>query len=244
MDIKKIWEDGIRLMSITTGPDGTKINVSLPELDKSWEWRKPPDCYHMPTFSTEDNLLASIGINKDDEHIAIDRVTNPKIYRYGAVQEVYTVCLMTNNKKYKVAEYVRAAGRPLLYLTQLWRLSIGLNTEPRMIDGHWCNCKKICIHSTQLMDLGFWGYRFLFESNKDDDPRHVTIRSRVTGRYEKGVSRFNRFWTQTQLAVLMMLYRDEAVSSTCDSKEITTADFELYKFWRRCKKVANHGFLV
>ena len=85
MDIKKIWEDGIHLMSITTGPDGTKINVSLPELDKSWEWRKQPDCYHMPTFSAEDNLLASIGINKDDEHIAIDRVTNPKIYRYGAV---------------------------------------------------------------------------------------------------------------------------------------------------------------
>jgi len=241
MSIKKIWEDGIRLMSIVAGPQGTKVNVSMPELDKVWEWRKQPDCYHMPTFGTEENLLASIGINKEDEHICIDRQTFPKVYRYCAVSEVYTVYLMTNEKKYKIAEYVRTAGRPLLYLTRLWRLSIGLNSDARMANGHLWHCKRICIHSTQLMDLAFWGYRFLFESNKGDDPRHVVIRSRVTKRYTEGTERFNRFWTQTQLAALMMLYREEATSATNDVEETITIDFELYKFWRRCKKVANRG---
>lgn len=238
MNIKYIWTEGIKMLTIKNGHD---VHVSMPELDKSWEWRKQPDCYHMPTFSTEENLLASIGLSKDDEHVCIDRYTYPRAYAYGAVTEVYTVYFMTNHNKYKVAEYVRSAGRPLLYLTNLWRLSIGLNTEVRMVDHHSCICKRIVIHSTQLMDLAFYGYSFLFKSNKDCSERERRIKSRVTNRYDDGVARFNQFLSQTRLAVNMMLYRDEAVSEAEKSEEITTIDFELYKFWRRCKRVVNNG---
>ena len=53
----------------------------MPELTKDWGWRKTPDCYHMPAFGSEDNLLASIGIGRDEENICIDRVTNLQEYR-------------------------------------------------------------------------------------------------------------------------------------------------------------------
>lgn len=238
MEIKHIWEEGIKLLTIKNGHD---VHVSIPKLNKSWKWRKQSDCYHIPTFSTEENLLDSIGLSKDDEHVCIDRHTHPRAYSDSAVTEIYTVYFMDTRRKYKVAEYVRSAGRPFLYLTNLWRLSIGLNTEVRSVDRHLCNCKRIVIHSTQLMDLAFYGYSYLFRSSKDCSERELKIKSRVTNRYNDGVARFNRFLSQTRLAVSMMIYRDEAVSEADKTEEITAIDFELYKFWRRCKRVVNNG---
>ena len=243
MDIKHIWTEPIKLFTLK---NGRVAHVTMPELSKSWEWRKQPGCYHMPYFNTEYSLLVSLGLSADDEHVCIDRHTGPRAYADGAVSETCTVYLMTSRKKYKIAEYAHAAGSPYFYLTRLWRLSIGLNTEVRWVDSESCrcNCKRIEIHSTQLMDLAFYGYSYLFKSSKDCSARERKIKSRIAYRYDEGVARFNHFLSQTRLAVSIMMYRDEAVSEAKQSEEITTIDFELYKFWRRCKIIINQGILA
>lgn len=68
-----------------------QVNVTMPVLAKEWDWRKKNDCYHMQAFSSEENLLASICIERDEDNICIDRVTNMPEYRVEAVAEIYTV---------------------------------------------------------------------------------------------------------------------------------------------------------
>jgi hypothetical protein len=197
----------------------------------------------MPAFSSEDNLLASIGIGRDEENICIDRVTNLREYRVAAVAEIYTVYFRTGHKKYKIAEYVRAAGRPLYYLTCLWRLSIGTNVYLPS----WGSPleTRVCIQSTQLMDLADRGYYQLFCSNKGCQPRDVVRKARIPNRYDKGVKRFKKFLKYTRLAVVTMMYREEALNK-CEKKDIPQVDRELYQFWCKCRQFANgtlHSYL-
>ena len=91
METRELWEHGAKLISFVNDKGETRVDINMPELTKDWGWRKTSDCYHMPAFSSEDNLLASIGIGRDEENICIDRVTNLRDYRVAAVAEIYTV---------------------------------------------------------------------------------------------------------------------------------------------------------
>ena len=240
MQTSELWDHSTKLISFVNEGGDTRVDINMPELTKDWDWRKTPDCYHMPTFTSEERLLASIGIKIDEECICIDRTTNTREYRVAAVAEIYTVYFRTNHKKYKIAEYVRAAGRPMYYLTRLWRLSIGTNVYLPS----WGTPleKKVCIQSTQLMDLVDWGYYQLFCSNQGRLPRDVVRKARIPNRYEKGVNRFNRFLKYTRLAVVTMMYREEALTK-CEKKDIPQVDRELYQFWCKCRKFVNGTLL-
>ena len=154
----------------------------------------------------------------------------------AAVAEIYTVYFRTGHKKYKIAEYVRAAGRPLYYLTCLWRLSIGNN----VYRPYWASSleTRVCIRSTQLMDLADWGYYQLFCSNKGCRHRDVVRKARIPNRYDKGVNRFKKFLKYTRLAVVTMMYREEALNK-CEKKDIPQVDRELYQFWCKCRQFVN-----
>jgi hypothetical protein len=240
MQTRELWKHSAKLISFVHDGGDTRVEITMPELEKDWDWRKTPDCYHMPAFSSEERLLASIGIKLDEENICIDRVTNLQEYRVAAVAEIYTVYFRTGHRKYKIAEYVRAAGRPLYYLTCLWRLSIG-NIAYRP---SWASSleTRVCIRSTQLMNLADWGYYQLFCSNKGCLPRDVVRKGRTPNRYEKGVARFKKFLKYTRLAVVMMMYREEALNK-CENKDIPQVDRELYQFWRKCRKFVNGTLL-
>lgn len=236
MQTNELWDRSAKLISFVNDGGDPRVEIAMPELTKDWDWRKKPDCYHMPAFSSEDNLLASIGIGRDEENICIDRVTNMPEYRTEAVAEIYTVYFRTNQRKYKIAKYVRVAGRPLYYLVSLWRLSIGTNVY--LLSSSSSLEARVCIRSTQLMDLADRGYYRLFCSVKGCDPRDVVRKSRIPNRYEKGVNRFKKFLKYTRLAVVTMMYREEALNK-CEKKDIPQVDRELYLFWRKCRKFIN-----
>lgn len=240
METRELWDHGAKLIAFAYGGGDTRVDINMPELTKDWDWRKTPDCYHMPAFSSEERLLASIGIKIDEENICIDRVTNLQEYRVAAVAEIYTVYFITDHQKYKIAEYVRAAGRPLYYLTRLWRLSIGTN----VYRPSWSSTleTRVCIQSTQVMDLANWGYYQLFCSNKGCLPRDVVRKGRIPNRYDEGVNRFKKFLKYTRLAVVTMMYREEALNK-CEKKDIPQVDRQLYQFWRKCRKFANGSSL-
>ena len=238
METRELWDHRAKLISFVNDGGATRVDINMPELTKDWGWRKTPDCYHMPTFSSEERLLASIGIKIDEANICIERSTSPAAYRYGAVEYIYTVYFRTNYRKYKIAEYVKVTERPLYYLTKLWRLSIG-NTPywtPHMLG------TRVRIQSTQLMDLQDRGYQHLFCSAKDCEPRDVVRKSRMPIRYDKGVKRFKSFLNYTRIAVVVMMYREEALNK-CEKKDIPQVDRELYQFWRKCRKFVNGNLL-
>ena len=237
METRELWDHSAKLISFVNDGGDKWIVINMPELTKDWGWRKIPDCYHMPAFSSEANLLASIGIERDEENICIDRVTKMAEYRAEAVAEIYTVYFRTNQRKYKIAKYVRVAGRPMYYLTALWRLSIGTNVYRRSSSSSLET--RVCIRSTQLMDLADRGYYRLFCSAKGCDPREVTRKSRIPNRYKEGVYRFNKFLKHTRIAVTVMMYRDEAVGKCENRDDIPQIDSELYKFWHKCRRFAN-----
>lgn len=240
METTELWDHSAKLISFVSDGDDIRTDINMPELTKKWDWRKKSDCYHMPTYSSEERLLESIGIKLDEENICVERKITPGAYRYGAVDGIYTVYFRTNYKKYKVAEYVKAAGRPLYYLTSLWRLSIGTNVYRPT----WTSSleTKVYIQSTQLMDLTDMGYRRLFCSSKDCDNRDKVRKSRIPGRYDKGTRRFTRFLKYTRLAVVIMMYREEALSK-CERGDVPQVDRELYKFWRKCRRFINGTLL-
>lgn len=240
MQTSELWDHSAKLISFVHDGKDIRVDIAMPELTKDWDWRKKPDCYHMPAFSSEERLLASIGIKMDEENICIDRVTKPREYRLEAVAEIYTAYFRTNCKKYKIAEYVRVAGRPMYYLICLWRLSIGTNVYrpgARFIGEHPLET-RVCIRSTQLMNLADWGYYQLFCSNRGCPPRDVVRKGRTPNRYDNGVARFKKFLKYTRLAVVMMMYREEALNK-CEKGDVPQVDRELYKFWRKCKKFVN-----
>lgn len=236
METRELWEHSAKLISFVNDWGDTRVEINMPELPKDWDWRKTPDCYHMPAFSSEESLLASIGIKIDEENICIDRVTNLREYGVAAVAEINTVYFRTGHKKYKIAEYVRAAGRPVYCLICLWRLSIGNN----VYRPYWASSleTRVCIQSTQLMDLADRGYYQLFCSNQGCQPRDVVRKARIPNRYDKGVNRFKKFLKYTRLAVVTMMYREEALNK-CEKKDITQVDRELFRFWRKCRKFVN-----
>lgn len=240
MQTNELWENRAKLISFVNDGRDIRVDINMPELTKDWGWRKAPDCYHMPSFSSEERLLASIGIKIDEENICIDRVTNLQEYRVAAVAEIYTVYFRTGHKKYKIAEYVRAAGRPLYYLTRLWRLSIGTN----VYRPSWSSTLETrnCIQSIQFMDLADWGYYQLFRSNQGCLPSDVVRKGRIPNRYEEGVNRFKKFLKYTRLAVVTMMYREEALKK-CEKKDIPQVDRQLYQFWRKCRKFVNGTLL-
>lgn len=240
MQTSELWEHSAKLISIVHDGGERRVDVTMPALAKEWDWRKKNDCYHMRAFSSEENLLASIGIGRDEENICIDRVTNMPEYRVEAVAEIYTVYFRTNLRKYKIAKYVRVAGRPLYYLVSLWRLSIG--TDVYRLSSSSSPETRVCIRSTQLMDLGDRGYYRLFCSAKGCEPREVTRKSRIPNRYKKGVYRFNKFLNHTRIAVTVMMYREEAVGKCENPDDIPRIDSELYKFWHKCRRFINPLF--
>lgn len=240
METRELWEHSAKLISIMHDGGERRVDVTMPALAKEWDWRKKNDCYHMQAFSSEENLLASIGIGRDEENICIDRVTNMPEYRVEAVAEIYTVYFRTNQRKYKIAKYVRAAGRPLYYLVSLWRLSIGTNVY-RLSSSSSLET-RVCIRSTQIMDLGDRGYYRLFCSAKGCEPHEVTCKSRIPNRYKKGVYRFTKFLNHTRIAVTVMMYREEAVGKCENPDDIPQIDSELYKFWHKCRRFINPLF--
>ena len=240
METRELWENTAKLISIVRDGGVRRVDVTMPALEKDWDWRKKNDCYHMQAFTSEENLLASIGIERDEENICIDRVTNMPEYRAEAVAEIYTVYFRTNKRKYKIAKYVRVAGRPLYYLVSLWRLSIGTNVYRRSSSSSLES--RVCIRSSQLMDLADRGYYRLFCSAKGCDPREVTRKSRIPNRYKKGVYRFNKFLNHTRIAVTVMMYREEAVGKCENPDDIPQIDSELYKFWHKCRRFMNPWF--
>lgn len=242
MQTSELWKQSAKLISFVHDGGDTRVEITMPELEKDWDWRKTSDCYHMPAFSSEDNLLASIGIGRDEENICIDRVTKMPEYRIDAVAEIYTVYFRTNRRKYKIAEYVRAAGRPLYYLISLWRLSIGTNVYRISRSGSLET--RVCIRSTQLMNLAELGYYHLFCSVKGCSPRDVTRKSRIHNRYAEGVYRFNKFLKYTRIAVTVMMYREEAIGKCEKPDDILQIDHELYKFWRDCRKFISGTLLM
>ena len=63
-------------------------------------------------------------------------------------------------------------------------------------------------------------------------------KARIPNRYEKGVNRFKKFLKYTRLAVVTMMYREEALNK-CEKKDIPQVDRQLYQFWRKCRKFVN-----
>lgn len=238
METRELWDHSAKLISFVSDGDDVRTDINMPSLTKEWGWRKTAGCYHIATYTSGERLLASIGIKIDEENICIERSTSPAAYKYGAVEYIYTVYLRTNYRKYKIAEYVKVAERPLYYLTKLWRLSIGnIPYWTPHISG-----TRVRILSTQLMDLRDRGYRHLFCSAKDCEPRDVVRKSRMPIRYNEGVERFKRFLKYTRIAVVVMMYREEALDK-CKREEIPQVDIELYKFWRKCRRFVNGTIL-
>ena len=183
METRELWDHSAKLISFVSDGDDVRTDINMPSLTKEWGWRKTAGCYHIATYTSGERLLASIGVKIDEENICIERSTSPVAYKYGAVEYIYTVYLRTNYRKYKIAEYVKVAERPLYYLTKLWRLSIGnIPYWAPHISG-----TRVRILSTQLMDLRDRGYRHLFCSAKDCEPHDVVRKSRMPIRYNEGV---------------------------------------------------------
>ena len=88
------------------------------------------------------------------------------------------------------------------------------------------------------MDLADWGHYQLFCSNQGCQPRDVVRKARIPNRYDKGVKRFKKFLKYTRLAVVTMMYREEALNK-CEKKGIPQVDRELYQFWCKCRQFVN-----
>ena len=52
METRELWDHSAKLISFVNDKGETRVDINMPELTKDWVWRKTPDCYHMPAFSS------------------------------------------------------------------------------------------------------------------------------------------------------------------------------------------------